>query len=78
MWFHHVRQSPDDKGCTIAVNYCKDKIFFLKGFIIFLCFRRFDTLLSYFLQGMICNLTSSMRTLISYNLLIIYILEIQD
>jgi len=23
MWFHHVRQSPDTEGRTIAVNYCK-------------------------------------------------------
>lgn len=23
MWFHHVRQSPDENGRTIAVNYCK-------------------------------------------------------
>ncbi|KAL6206002.1 hypothetical protein ACLB2K_023253 [Fragaria x ananassa] len=23
MWFHHVRQSPDSRGRTIAVNYCK-------------------------------------------------------
>ncbi|XVF47202.1 hypothetical protein PTKIN_Ptkin03bG0090100 [Pterospermum kingtungense] len=29
MWFHHVRQSPGDGGCTIAVNYCKDKVFLL-------------------------------------------------
>ena len=25
MWFHHVRQSPDVCGRTIAVNYCKHK-----------------------------------------------------
>lgn len=22
MWFHHVRQSPDSEGRTVAVNYC--------------------------------------------------------
>lgn len=23
MWFHHVRQTPDTEGRTIALNYCK-------------------------------------------------------
>lgn len=27
MWFHHVSQSADDGGLTIAVNYCKDQAF---------------------------------------------------
>lgn len=26
MWFHHVRQSPDAGGRTIAINYCKDHV----------------------------------------------------
>ncbi|XP_028796004.1 bifunctional peptidase and (3S)-lysyl hydroxylase JMJD7 [Neltuma alba] len=30
MWFHHVRQSPDDRGCTIAVNYWYDMQFDIK------------------------------------------------
>ncbi|WCJ39999.1 Bifunctional peptidase and (3S)-lysyl hydroxylase JMJD7 [Euphorbia peplus] len=30
MWFHHVRQSPDEKGCTIAVNYWYDMQFDIK------------------------------------------------
>lgn len=30
MWFHHVRQSPGDGGCTIAVNYWYDMQFDIK------------------------------------------------
>ncbi|CAN0880827.1 Lysine-specific demethylase JMJ32 [Linum grandiflorum] len=30
MWFHHVRQSPDERGCTIAVNYWYDMQFDIK------------------------------------------------
>lgn len=30
MWFHHVRQSPDDGGLTIAVNYWYDMQFDIK------------------------------------------------
>ncbi|KAJ7944002.1 JmjC domain-containing protein 7 [Quillaja saponaria] len=30
MWFHHVRQSPDDRGRTIAVNYWYDMQFDIK------------------------------------------------
>ncbi|KAJ0098619.1 hypothetical protein Patl1_22235 [Pistacia atlantica] len=30
MWFHHVRQSPDDNGFTIAVNYWYDMQFDIK------------------------------------------------
>ncbi|XP_065865093.1 lysine-specific demethylase JMJ32 [Euphorbia lathyris] len=30
MWFHHVRQSPDEKGCTIAINYWYDMQFDIK------------------------------------------------
>ncbi|XP_011005009.1 PREDICTED: jmjC domain-containing protein 7-like [Populus euphratica] len=30
MWFHHVRQSPDDNGCTIALNYWYDMQFDIK------------------------------------------------
>ena len=28
MWFHHVRQSPDAGGRTVAINYCKDQVAF--------------------------------------------------
>ncbi|EEF28988.1 pla2g4b, putative [Ricinus communis] len=30
MWFHHVRQSPDVNGCTIAINYWYDMQFDIK------------------------------------------------
>ncbi|KAB5540765.1 hypothetical protein DKX38_013739 [Salix brachista] len=30
MWFHHVRQTPDDNGCTIAINYWYDMQFDIK------------------------------------------------
>lgn len=30
MWFHHVRQSPDRRGLTIAVNYWYDMLFDIK------------------------------------------------
>ncbi|XWS71277.1 hypothetical protein CRYUN_Cryun03dG0124700 [Craigia yunnanensis] len=30
MWFHHVRQSPGEGGCTIAVNYWYDMQFDIK------------------------------------------------
>ncbi|KAL8503635.1 hypothetical protein ACS0TY_022387 [Phlomoides rotata] len=30
MWFHHVRQSPDDTGLTIAINYWYDMQFDIK------------------------------------------------
>ncbi|KAG8612169.1 bifunctional peptidase and (3S)-lysyl hydroxylase JMJD7 isoform X3 [Manihot esculenta] len=30
MWFHHVRQSSDDEGCTIAINYWYDMQFDIK------------------------------------------------
>ncbi|KAJ8774031.1 hypothetical protein K2173_009462 [Erythroxylum novogranatense] len=30
MWFHHVRQSPGDGGCTIALNYWYDMQFDIK------------------------------------------------
>ncbi|EXC30775.1 hypothetical protein L484_027951 [Morus notabilis] len=30
MWFHHVRQSPDDSGRAIAVNYWYDMQFDIK------------------------------------------------
>lgn len=30
MWFHHVRQSPDDNGYTIALNYWYDMQFDIK------------------------------------------------
>ncbi|KAL4592914.1 hypothetical protein LXL04_005921 [Taraxacum kok-saghyz] len=30
MWFHHVRQSPDNRGLTIAVNYWYDMRFDIK------------------------------------------------
>ncbi|KAG6789265.1 hypothetical protein POTOM_005356 [Populus tomentosa] len=30
MWFHHVRQSPDENGCTIALNYWYDMQFDIK------------------------------------------------
>ncbi|EOY32967.1 2-oxoglutarate and Fe(II)-dependent oxygenase superfamily protein isoform 1 [Theobroma cacao] len=30
MWFHHVKQSPGDGGCTIAVNYWYDMQFDIK------------------------------------------------
>ncbi|XP_050220526.1 lysine-specific demethylase JMJ32 [Mercurialis annua] len=30
MWFHHVRQSSDDNGCTIAINYWYDMQFDIK------------------------------------------------
>lgn len=30
MWFHHVRQSPDSRGRTIAVNYWYDMQFDIK------------------------------------------------
>ncbi|CAN1143899.1 Lysine-specific demethylase JMJ32 [Linum perenne] len=30
MWFHHVRQSPDERGCTIAINYWYDMQFDIK------------------------------------------------
>ncbi|XP_042487687.1 uncharacterized protein LOC122067912 [Macadamia integrifolia] len=29
-WFHHVRQSPDDRGLTIAINYWYDMQFDIK------------------------------------------------
>ncbi|PHU28861.1 hypothetical protein BC332_00954 [Capsicum chinense] len=51
MWFHHVRQSPDSRGLTIAVNYWYD--------------MRFDIKYAYFnfLQSlphsMLCNCASS-------------------
>jgi len=30
MWFHHVRQTPDPKGPTIALNYWYDMQFDIK------------------------------------------------
>lgn len=30
MWFHHVRQSPDSNGRTIAINYWYDMQFDIK------------------------------------------------
>ncbi|CAN0880500.1 Lysine-specific demethylase JMJ32 [Linum grandiflorum] len=30
MRFHHVRQSPNERGCTIAVNYWYDMQFDIK------------------------------------------------
>lgn len=30
MWFHHVRQTPDNRGLTIAVNYWYDMRFDIK------------------------------------------------
>lgn len=36
MWFHHVTQSPDDNGRTIAVNYCK---FYLPTLTHYICYR---------------------------------------
>lgn len=30
MWFHHVRQSPNDNGYTIAINYWYDMQFDIK------------------------------------------------
>ncbi|GAV68488.1 Cupin_8 domain-containing protein, partial [Cephalotus follicularis] len=30
MWFHHVRQSPNDKGLTVAINYWYDMQFDVK------------------------------------------------
>ncbi|KAJ4952436.1 hypothetical protein NE237_029268 [Protea cynaroides] len=30
MWFHHVRQSPDERGLTIAINYWYDMQFDIK------------------------------------------------
>lgn len=62
MWFHHVRQSPDDRGRTIAVNYCKDQTF--RSHLRF--YKFYETLkcwdVSNFWQGMTCSLTSSMLT----------------
>ncbi|OIT02329.1 hypothetical protein A4A49_21434 [Nicotiana attenuata] len=56
MWFHHVRQSPDSRGLTIAVNYWYD--------------MRFDIKYAYFnfLQSlphsMLCNAASSGNLLV--------------
>nr|XP_016512667.1 PREDICTED: jmjC domain-containing protein 7-like isoform X2 [Nicotiana tabacum] len=56
MWFHHVRQSPDSRGLTIAVNYW--------------CDMRFDIKYAYFnfLQSlphsMLCNPASSGNLLV--------------
>ncbi|XP_016447930.1 lysine-specific demethylase JMJ32 [Nicotiana tabacum] len=56
MWFHHVRQSPDSRGLTIAVNYWYD--------------MRFDIKYAYFnfLQSlphsMLCNPASSGNLLV--------------
>ncbi|KAL5741095.1 hypothetical protein ACOSP7_029959 [Xanthoceras sorbifolium] len=30
MWFHHVRQSPDENGLTVAINYWYDMQFDIK------------------------------------------------
>lgn len=68
MWFHHVSQSPDDRGCTIAINYCKDQTFSLGDLVNYLSEGLMHFIL--FLQGTICNLTLNMLISTSYNLFI--------